>query len=62
MCSSKFVSFGTLEFLLEFFSQHPAHREIALEETTDNETYDPDTQYGKSLASTTSLDCQRTVF
>ncbi|CAM4537540.1 unnamed protein product [Leuciscus chuanchicus] len=31
------------------FERRPAHREIALEDTTDNETYDPDTQYGTSF-------------
>ncbi|KAK2911624.1 hypothetical protein QQF64_027433 [Cirrhinus molitorella] len=29
--------------------KHPAHRDMALEETTDYEAYDPDTQYGTSF-------------
>ncbi|XP_067263683.1 cdkn1a interacting zinc finger protein 1b isoform X3 [Chanodichthys erythropterus] len=31
------------------FEKHPAHRETALEGTTNYETYDPDTQYGTSF-------------
>ncbi|XP_073697271.1 cdkn1a interacting zinc finger protein 1b isoform X2 [Garra rufa] len=31
------------------FEKHPAHRDMALEETTDNEAYDPDAQYGTSF-------------
>uniref|UniRef100_A0A673IFX0 Cip1-interacting zinc finger protein-like n=1 Tax=Sinocyclocheilus rhinocerous TaxID=307959 RepID=A0A673IFX0_9TELE len=31
------------------FEKHPGHRDMALEETTDYEAYDPDTQYGTSF-------------